>query len=103
MVEAALEAEEGEAERWRQKKQKLEGDIERLRQKREFLERFITNCNRGGLTYARDDAGIKRTIECDDIKAQYASLGEEEEEAQAALAALPEECRRAGCLPGWLR
>jgi len=101
--QAAFEAEQAEAERWRQKKQKLEGDIEKLRQKREYLEKFITNCNRGGLTYARDDSGIKRTIKCDDIKSQYASLGSEEEKAQAALAALPEECRKAGCLPGWLR
>jgi hypothetical protein len=101
--QAAAEAEEGEAERWQQKKTKLEEEIEKLRQKREHLERFITNCNRGGLTYARDDAGIKRTLKCSDIKAQYANLGAEEEAAHAALAALPEECRKAGCLPGWLR
>jgi hypothetical protein len=101
--QAAFEAQQAEADRWRQKKKKLEDDLEKLRQKREYLEKFITNCNRGGLTYHRDDAGIKRTLKCDDIKSQYASLGDEEEKAQAALDALPEECRKAGCLPGWLR
>lgn len=101
--QAAFEAEQGEAERWRRKKEKLEQDVENLRQKREYLEKFITNCNRGGLVYARDDAGIKRTVKCTEIKSQYAALGAEEEAAYAALAALPEECRKAGCLPGWLR
>jgi hypothetical protein len=101
--QAAFEAQEGEAERWRRKKEKLEKDIEDLDQRREYLEKFITNCNRGGLVYGRDASGIKRKIRCDEIEEEYATLGSRQEEAHARLAELPEECRKAGCLPGWLR
>ena len=101
--QAAFEAEESEAKRWKSKQEKLQADVDALAKKRAQLERFITNCNRGGLVWSRDDAGIKRKVKCSKIKEEYASLGAAEERASAALAALPEECRKAGCLPGWLR
>lgn len=99
----AAEAEEAEAQSWRDKKSQIEQTLERIQDRRTYLEKFVTLCNRGGLVFARDDAGIKRTVKCSSIKSQYANLEGEEAKARKDLERLPEECRRAGCLPGWLR
>ncbi|MGH0032825.1 MAG: hypothetical protein ACQGVC_23775 [Myxococcota bacterium] len=100
---AALEAQQGEEQRWRKKKADLEQEIEKTVARREYLKKFVTNCNRGGIVWARDEAGIKRKVKCSDIKRQFAEIQEKEQHANARLAELPEECRKAGCHPGWLR
>ena len=99
----AARAEEGEAKRWRDTKAQREGALAEVVRQREKLAEFVTSCNRGGYVVTRDDAGIKRRVSCKKIRADYATLEEFETKARAELAALPEECRRAGCLPGWLR
>lgn len=99
----AGEVEEQEAQRWRDRKSEIEAILAKLQARRDYLEQFITLCNRGGSVMARDASGIKRTVRCTKIKSQYADLEKEEVSANERLAALPEECRRAGCLPGWIR
>jgi len=97
------EAEAGEAARWRDKKNQLEEALAAVQARRTYLASFLAMCNRGGSVVTRDAAGIKRPVPCKDIRAEYASLGDDEMRAQATLDSLPEECRRAGCLPGWIR
>lgn len=99
----AYEAQEAEARRWRDVKQQREAALRELLEEREALEEFVTWCNRGGYVTRRDDAGIKRRVSCTKIQADYDALDEIEAKARAKLEALPEECRRAGCLPGWIR
>ena len=51
-----------------------------------------------------DDAGIRQNVPCDDLRRELAELERERAELRAYLeGGLAEECRRAGCLPGWLR
>jgi hypothetical protein len=97
------EVEAGEAARWRDKKTELEEALAAIQERRSYLASFLAMCNRGGSVVTRDAAGIKRPVPCKDIRAEHASLGADEERAQAALDSLPDECRRAGCLPGWIR
>jgi hypothetical protein len=95
--------EEGEAAQWRSRKAELAKALAELEERRDYLASFLAMCNRGGSVITRDAAGIKRPVPCKEIRAEHASLGDDVTTAQAALDALPEECRRAGCLPGWIR
>jgi hypothetical protein len=100
----AAEAEEGEARRWRLKKEKGEDALEALTRRRAELDDFVTWCNRGGSVVTRDDAGIKRSVSCATIRKQYAEIDGEEAKLRGYLTrGLSEECRKAGCLPGWIR
>jgi hypothetical protein len=102
--ERAAEAEAGEARRWRQKREESEQALEQIRQRRTDLDDFVTWCNRGGSVVTRDDAGIKRSVPCKQIRSEYEDLDGEETKVRAYLdSGLAEECRKAGCLPGWIR
>ena len=104
----ALAADPGEEEQraahWRQKKLDAEQVIENVVAKRASLKPFVSHCNRGGYITARDDAGIKRRVNCSQLKQEFAALDDEEAKARDYLEnGLPEECRKSGCLPGWIR
>jgi hypothetical protein len=61
-------------------------------------------CNRGHMVYAHDEDGLRRDVDCDEVDARERELRREQKRLQAYLdEGLEEECRRAGCLPGWLR
>lgn len=98
------EAERSEAARWRRMREEAERKIAAVAERREYLDQFVTACNRGRNVITRDDVGIKRTMSCDAIREEYASMDDEEAKLRNYLEQeLPEACRRAGCLPGWLR
>lgn len=100
----AADAQAGEAARWLQKKQDAEKELARILEYRQELRGAVTWCNRGNVVYDRDSSGIKRTVSCDRIQAEYAGLEDDIQEARDYLEnGLPDECRKAGCLPGWLR
>ena len=96
---------EADAERsWRMKKRQSERELEVLERRREQVRDYVAWCNRGGDLYRKDEAGLKRRVSCDrvdreleDLEARVASLRAYLDEG------LQEECRRAGCLPGWVR
>jgi hypothetical protein len=51
--------------------------------------------------HTRDDAGIQQVVNCSELKREFHALERQEAAARDYLATgLPEECRRAGCLPG---
>jgi len=100
----ANEAEEGEARRWREKRQEAEQQLEQLTQRRLELGEFVTWCNRGGSVVTRDVAGIKREVPCEQVRQEYEGLDDREAKVRSYLqSGLAEECRKAGCLPGWIR
>lgn len=99
----AAEEEEEEERRWRDKKLQLEQKLVSLDEREAYLARFVTLCNRGGWVMTRDESGIKRRVKCRMIKSQFTTVGLDQARVQADLDGLPDECRRAGCLPGWLR
>jgi len=96
---------QSEEAQWKQKKQDVEQQIAKLHAQREAMERFVSHCNRPGrYVTTRDDAGIQQEVSCSELKDRFDALETKEAAARDYLAnGLPDECRRAGCLPGWLR
>ena len=98
-MEAAAEAQ------WKHKKLDAERHLAEIRARRDAMEKFVSHCNRPGrYVTTRDDAGIQEVVNCSDLKQQFDELETQVAAARDYLATgLAEECRRAGCLPGWLR
>jgi hypothetical protein len=99
------EVEEAAKAQWKQKKLDVERHLAEIRTRRDAMEKFVSHCNRPGrYVTTRDDAGIQQVVNCSDLKRQFDDLDTQEAAARNYLATgLAEECRRAGCLPGWLR
>jgi hypothetical protein len=98
-------AAQGEEARWRERKQRGEEELQRLEERSQHLRGYVTHCNRGGELFARDrDSGLKHGVSCDSVRAEYAALESQAASLRDYLArGIFEECRRSGCLPGWLR
>jgi len=97
-------AEEILKRQWQQKKLEAEQAVQQVRDRRDQLQPLVSHCNRGGWVTARDDAGIKQRVNCSELKREFAGLEEAEAQARDYLdEGLAEDCRRAGCLPGWIR
>ena len=89
---------------WRQKKAQSEHELEQLEMRRESLRQAVTGCNRGGELWQKDDAGIKRKVSCRKVKGDFEGLESRLAHLRHYLdGGLEDECRRAGCLPGWIR
>ena len=103
---AALEERAAEAAeaRWRTKKSRTQAELQAVEQEREKLRSLVTHCNRGGEIVRRDEAALKHQVSCDDARQAFAALETRSQELTSYLdGGIQEECRRAGCLPGWLR
>ena len=101
---AGADADEAEAATWRRKRQEAEAARSALHAQEEVFAELVTRCNRGSDLYVEDAAGMRRRYSCDDAREEHraaqARLAEVERFLETGLA---EECRRAGCLPGWIR
>lgn len=101
---AQPDPEQAMAEHWRQKKRDAEAAIARVQERRAEMRPYVMHCNRGGYVKTRDDAGIPQVVNCSKLRGEFAALDEKEAAARAYLEkGLREECRKAGCLPGWIR
>ena len=104
--QAALQqqAEADNARAWRQKKLQSEQELRGLDQQRENLLQYVTWCNRGGELIQRDASGLNRKVSCGSVRGELEAVDARRAELRAYLdEGLEEECRRAGCLPGWIR
>ena len=100
----AEDAREAEADSWRRRKREAEERLEALQKRREWMKPYVNHCNRGGYVTTRDDAGIEQVVNCSLLRRDFAALDPLEAELREYLdTGLAEECRKAGCLPGWLR
>lgn len=101
---APPDPEEAMAARWRQKKASSQKRLEKLQQTVPKLERVVGWCNHGDDLYYEDEDGIRHGMSCDRVGQEYAKQKAEMEQLEQYLAeGLEEECRRSGCLPGWIR
>jgi len=92
------------AARWRDKKSSSQKRLGELQKTLRELERVVGRCNRGDDLYYEDKDGIRHGLSCDGLKEQYTRLTLEKQQVEQYLAeGLEEECRRSGCLPGWIR
>lgn len=99
-----VEPEDGGAALWQRKKRDAENQLREIDSELPRWVRFQARCNRGADAWYTDEAGIKHTVTC----SQLAELRNRAEAEQSRLRAylaggLEEECRRSGCLPGWIR
>ena len=62
-------------------------------------------CNEGFEITTKDRrTGLRQDVACEDVHAERALIESELALARAYLAeGLEDECRQAGCLPGWIR
>jgi len=89
---------------WQAKKRASEDELRMLEERSEYLSRFVTGCNRGAGVTTSDETGIKRTVSCEKIRAEYEqSLARQKPIRDYLDGGLQRECREAGCLPGWIR
>lgn len=103
--EAHAESDRARAARWRTKRVESERRLVRVEELLESSRRSVRWCNEGRDVYVtEEDTGLRRRVPCRKIDARHADLQAEREELRAYLdEGLQEECRRAGCLPGWIR
>ncbi len=96
--------EEAQANVWRGKKQQAERELGMAKARLPGLRKAAGWCNRGDSVYRTDDLGIRRDVPCEDLKDELAALEATTAKLESYLEeGLEEECRRAGCLPGWVR
>jgi hypothetical protein len=96
---------EGEREaHWRRKKLDAERELTQISGQIAELEPFVKICNRGGYLYLQQDNGLKKAVACDSVRADLDALQTQRAKLDSYLdSGLRDECRTAGCLPGWLR
>jgi len=89
---------------WRQKQSQARDELQAIEQRIARVSRFVKHCNRGGSVYRTHENGLRSGVSCDWLRDEVPELEQRRDELQAYLDhGLREECRRAGCLPGWLR
>jgi hypothetical protein len=95
---------EVEAAAWRARRTNAEAELKQTEARLATLHEAAGWCNRGLEVYAEDRDGLRNGVDCKDIDANERALRKEQKRLEDYLAeGLEEECRRAGCLPGWLR
>jgi hypothetical protein len=101
---AAPASDEAEAHAWRAKRARAEASLRELDAQLATLHEVAGWCNRGHLVFQQDEDGLRHDVDCDEVDVQEKALRREQKRLQAYLdEGLEEECRQAGCLPGWLR
>jgi len=93
-----------DAQHWRGLRLAKEEELRQIAGERADLKGYVAWCNRGGSVVTRDEAGIQRNVRCDQLREMMEALDTRQALIEEYLeTGLPEECRRAGCLPGWIR
>ncbi len=102
---ARADDDEAAAAAWRTRKAQAEQELAETTRRLEAARRAVGLCNRGATLWTQDqDTAIRRGVSCDDVRAEAEQLEAAVNALRTYLASgLEEECRRAGCLPGWIR
>lgn len=102
---AAHDASTADEASWRNKKREAESNLRVLEAARERVLAAVRWCNKGhSVTTENPRTGIRQQVSCDEIDAERHKLERELDETRSYLeTGLEEECRRAGCMPGWIR
>jgi len=100
----ALDDDEAEAQVWRAKRRNAEAELRQTEAQLATLREVAGWCNRGHEVWAADRDGLRHDIDCEQVDDSERALRREQKRLAAYLAeGLEDECRRAGCLPGWIR
>jgi hypothetical protein len=97
-------SEDAQAAMWKRKRTDAEAELMELEHKIQDFDEIVSWCNRGGGLVVEDKVGVRKDYDCDDARSSYDNLSSRRTELKKYLnGGLEDECRRAGCLPGWLR
>jgi hypothetical protein len=89
---------------WRRKRTQAAEELRGLERGADELKEIVSWCNRGGELVVEDDVGLRDRYDCQDARKAYEQASVRRRELRAYLGGgLEDECRRAGCLPGWIR
>lgn len=89
---------------WRRKREETRTKIAEVERLQKRNQKMVTGCNRGSEWYATDKSGIRRNVSCKRLRRETENLERQRQALNTYLqSGLAEECRRAGCLPGWIR
>jgi len=89
---------------WRGKKMRAEAELRDLGHRIEYVRQAVKWCNRGHSLYAQDETGLRHEYDCDKVQNEFEQLKARQSGLRVYLdEGLEDECRRAGCLPGWIR
>jgi hypothetical protein len=90
---------------WRGKKAEAERNLRTLEVAHERVIAAVRWCNKGhSVTTENPRTGLRQQVPCEDIDADRVKIEAELAKTRAYLeAGLEEECRQAGCMPGWIR
>lgn len=101
---AAAQAEDAQESMWRRKRVEAERELAGLESGAAQFQRLVTFCNRGGELTVEDEVGLRKKYSCDQVRRDWEEAQAREILLRAYLGGgLEDECRRAGCLPGWIR
>ena len=89
---------------WRAKRSTAERRLEEAEHRTSEMRKVIRSCNRGGEWYKTQESGIRKHIPCSELREKLAEAQQKRDDLVQYLAdGLEDECRRAGCRPGWVR
>ena len=90
---------------WRRKRGEAEEKLDKLSRDVRELDQMVKGCARSVIWLNKDaKSGLRTPIKCSEIATRSKQTHRQQDELEEYLArGLAEECRRAGCLPGWIR
>ena len=89
---------------WRRKRPEAERELEQVEAQLTRMLQVIKGCNRGGEWYRTEESGIRTHVPCSELQERYTEIQQKRGKLVRYLAdGLEDECRRAGCQPGWVR
>ncbi len=98
------ESEDAQAAMWKRKRLDAEAELREVDRGIVEFKEVVTWCNRGGDLMLEDKMGVREDYSCDDAQGTYDKLSRRQKELRHYLGGgLEDECRRSGCLPGWIR
>ena len=101
---ARFDEDAGREAMWREKKARSHRQPEEAAQRLATVRKAVGWCNRGHDLYTENQSGIRSNYSCSDVHREFEELARTESELRAYLdGGLEEDCRRSGCLPGWIR
>jgi len=101
---AVSSVEDGQEVMWQRKRVDAERELGALEGGVDEFRQLVSWCNRGGDLTVENKYGLRQDYSCDDARVTYDRMSTRIEELRHYLGGgLDEECRRSGCLPGWIR
>ena len=101
---APARLDEAQAAAWRARRDQADRRLREAEAGLPALRRAVGWCHRGDGVYRTDELGMRHEVDCAELEDRVERLDEEVARLRHYLdEGLEEQCRRAGCLPGWIR